>query len=79
MKNIELDVKKIICKILKNKKIDWENSLYQNGIDSLNMLLIVTEIENHFKITIPYEDLLISNFETVGQICRLIAKIKEAE
>ena len=79
MKNIELDVKKIIGKILKNKKIDWENSLYQNGIDSLNMLLIVTEIENHFKITIPYEDLLISNFETVGQICRLIAKIKEAE
>lgn len=79
MQKVERDIKKIICDILKNKNINWEESLYQNGVDSMNMLFIITEVENHFDITIPYEDLLISNFETLGQICRLVVKIREGK
>ena len=79
MQKIERDIRKIICDILKNKNMNWEESLYQNGVDSMNMLLIVTEVENHFDITIPYEDLLISNFETLGQICRLVVKIRKGK
>lgn len=79
MQKVERDIKKIICDILKNKNINWEESLYQNGVDSMNMLFIITEVENHFDITIPYEDLLISNFETLGQICRLVVKIRKGK
>lgn len=79
MKIMEQDIKKIIAIFLKVDNIDSHESLFQQGVDSLNMLQILTEIESVYKIKIPYEELLISNFETVGQICKLVEKLKEGK
>lgn len=76
---MEQNIKKIIAIFLKVDDIDSRESLFQQGVDSLNMLQILTEIENVYKIKIPYEELLISNFETVGQICKLVEKLKDGK
>jgi acyl carrier protein len=71
------EVKKIVCENLKIEEINPKESLYQKGIDSMNMLFVLNEIENCFNIKIPDEELLMSNFETIEQICKLIVSLRE--
>jgi acyl carrier protein len=70
------EVKKIVCENLNIEDIDPKESLYQKGIDSMNMLFVLNEIENCFGVKIPDEELLMSNFETIEQICNLVASLK---
>lgn len=70
------EVKKIVCENLKIEEINPKESLYQKGIDSMNMLFVLNEIENCFNIKIPDEELLMSNFETIEQICKLVVSLK---
>lgn len=70
------EVKKIVCKNLNIEEIDSRESLYQKGIDSMNMLFVLNEIENLFEIKIPDEELLISNFETIEKMCILVNSLK---
>jgi Acyl carrier protein len=79
MDSILQEVKKIVCENLKIEEIDSKESLYQKGIDSMNMLFVLNEIENCFSIKVPDEELLMSNFETVEQICNLVASLKGKE
>lgn len=70
------EVKKIVCENLKIEEINPKESLYKKGIDSMNMLFVLNEIENCFNIKIPDEELLMSNFETIEQICKLIVSLR---
>lgn len=68
-------IEKIICEYLKIENIDPKESLYKKGIDSINMILIIDEIEEKFHIKIPDEELLMSNFETIEQISKLVINL----
>ena len=73
------EIIEIICETLNADKIDPQESLYDRGVDSMNMLFILNNVENHFNIKIPDDELLISNFETAENICNLVDKLKGAE
>lgn len=66
------DIKKIVCETLNIQEIAPEDPLFEKGIDSMNMLIVLNEIEIFFNIIIPDEELLISNFETVERISELV-------
>ncbi|MCL2050378.1 MAG: acyl carrier protein [Lachnospiraceae bacterium] len=70
------DIKAIVCKNLSIIEIDIETPLYKKGIDSMNLLFILNEIENFFEIRVPDDELLISNFETIEQISKLVKTLK---
>lgn len=76
MNTIKESVKKILNKYLKNTKIEDRESLYEKGIDSMTILLILHDIEINYKIKIPDDELLISNFESIEQIVKLVYKLK---
>ncbi|MBS5842955.1 MAG: acyl carrier protein [Clostridiales bacterium] len=69
----------IVGENTEEKSIDIDASLFNMGIDSMNLLHIVNEIENCFSIRIPDEELLLSNFETIEQIGNLVKRIKDDE
>lgn len=76
MDAIKENVKKILFKYIKNTDIKDEESLFENGIDSLTILLLLHEIETDFEIEIPDDELRISNFESLERIVKFINKMK---
>lgn len=76
MNTIKESVRKILNKYLKNTEIEDRESLYENGIDSMTILLLLHDIEINYKIKIPDDELLISNFESIEQIVKLVYKLK---
>lgn len=76
MDEIKENVRKILFKYIKNTDIKDEESLFENGIDSLTILLLLHEIETDFEIEIPDDELRISNFESIEQIVKFIKKMK---
>ena len=72
-------IEKIVCEYTGKKSIDTNVSLFNMGIDSMNLLYIVNEIEICFSIKIPDEELLLSNFETLEKVSNLVKKIRGAE
>lgn len=70
-----MDIKKIIYKKLStrtNKKFDDESDIYKIGIDSLDLLELITDAEDELGIRISDEDL--SNIKKVGDIEKAIKK-----
>lgn len=49
--------------------------LYELGADSLTLVSLVGDVEEHFSITIEDEDL--ANLATVGDLAALVASLKE--
>ena len=65
--------------LLKNAvpDVDWINSktLVSDGeINSLNVVEIISAIEDHYGICIVGEDIDIANFESISRIMRMIEK-----
>ena len=66
MKNL----KKIISKIEKDidKKIDLEKNFKDNDIDSLDLMSVISEVENEYKIRFKEKDLKkIKDFKTLDE------------
>tara|TARA_B100001121_G_C18698551_1_gene626194 strand:+ start:1033 stop:1251 length:219 start_codon:yes stop_codon:yes gene_type:complete len=66
MKNL----KKIISKIEKDidKKIDLEKNFKDNDIDSLDLMSVISEVENEYKIRFKEKDLKkIKDFKTLEE------------
>lgn len=60
--------------------IDFENTegLIDNGIlDSLDIVTLITEINDKFDISIPAEEIIPENFNSVEDIYSLIRKLDE--
>ncbi|MBE6534507.1 MAG: acyl carrier protein [Ruminococcaceae bacterium] len=60
--------------------VDFENneSLIDDGIlDSLDIVSLVTEIYAEFDVTIPAEEIVPENFNSVKALMALITKIDE--
>ena len=61
--------------------VDFENTvdLIDDGIlDSLDIVTIVTEINDVFDVTIPAEEIVPENFNSAEALYALIAKLDEA-
>lgn len=79
MDAITREITKIVCECIGNTPVETDTSLFSVGIDSMNLLYIVNEIEICFSIKIPDDELLLSNFETIEQIVILVKRIKGDE
>ena len=56
-----------------------ENALIDDGIlDSLDIVTLITEINDTFDISIPAEEIIPENFNSAAAIMALINKLDEA-
>ena len=63
----------IISRILKNEKFEWKGELTAeeiNGWDSLSHMIIITELENEFKIKFKLKEL--NKLNTLDSLITLI-------
>lgn len=75
----ENTINKIIEKVTGITNINPAESLKTSGISSLNLLMILDAIEEKLQIRIPDEELIMSNFETINNINRLLEKLQQIE
>ena len=61
-------------------EVDFENNeeLIDDGIlDSLDIVTIVTEIDDKFGVTIPAEEIVPENFNSAAALMELITRLDE--
>lgn len=71
------EIVKIIKMVTKSEAIEVNDNLKEKGVTSLNLMTILANIESVFDIEIPDEELVLSNFETVAAIDKLVTKLIE--
>jgi len=55
-----------------------EDDLIGGGIlDSMNIVTLITEINDHFDISIPAEEIIPENFDSAASIWTLIQRLDE--
>ena len=72
-------IKEIICAHTYIKKEDLDSlgdndKLTQIGLDSINVVYIIGEIEEEFNFSFYDEDMLLVNFETMDKILKTVQK-----
>lgn len=71
-------LKKILEEIRPDVEFDVEDKLIDNGIlDSIDIIAIVTEINDAYDIDINVQYLLPENFNSMGAIYELICKLRD--
>jgi acyl carrier protein len=58
-------------KVMKTDKL-WESKI----LDSISIVELVVEIENEYSIKIPFNEIVVENFETVELIMKYIESKK---
>jgi acyl carrier protein len=58
-------------KVTKSEKL-WESKI----LDSISIVELVVEIENEFSIKVPFNEIVVENFETVELIMKYIESKK---
>lgn len=74
MNNLDQIVKKHLLEILSLPDIDHDTNLLESGMDSMNFIRLVVELEDQFDIEVDDEDIILENFETVNNICSILSK-----
>lgn len=67
---LELDEERI-------QTISEDSSLIELGLDSLNAIEIIVNLESEFDIEVDDEDLMIDSLYTIELLCNLIKKYTE--
>jgi len=63
MNNIDEVVNRIIGEVLRYKQpIDLEQDLYHFGLNSMKIITLIVQLEEHFKILFNDNELLFENF-----------------
>lgn len=75
-------IKEIICSHTyidraELEKLDGDSQLIELGLDSINVVYIIGEIEETFGFSFNDEDMLLANFETINKIEKLIKSYTE--
>ena len=76
MYNIFMEIRKVIYEKLQkltSQKLDDNSDIYNIGIDSLDLVELVTEAEDLFDVIISDEDLM--SFKTIGDIIKGFEKL----
>ena len=56
-------------------KITPDEQLWASGIlDSINIIELAVELENDLKIQIPFDEIVVDNFQTVSNLANYIRK-----
>ena len=78
--NKKKTLEKKLSKIIENnliikKKITEKTDLISNGLlDSVNIFLLISELEKSFKIKIPFKNFDINNFRSKKRILNFLIK-----
>ncbi|ACL77545.1 phosphopantetheine-binding protein [Ruminiclostridium cellulolyticum] len=72
-------IKEIICSHTYIKREDLDSigdndKLTELGLDSINVVYIIGEIEEEFNFSFYDEDMLLVNFETIDKILKTVGK-----
>lgn len=60
-------------------EVSIDESLWSSGVlDSITVVELAVEIETEFEINVPFEEIIVENFETVERLISYIAKKKNA-
>ncbi len=69
----------ILCRLHEDVDFENEKALIDDGIlDSLDIVTLITEINDIFDVSIPAEEIIPDNFNSAEAIMTLINKIDEA-
>jgi acyl carrier protein len=72
-----LKLRKIVLNVAKHHiDLGPDDSLRENGITSMNVVLILAGIERAFAIELPAEELTEENFRTLRTISSMIDRVK---
>jgi len=56
-------------------KIKPDEQLWASGIlDSINIIELAVELENELKIQIPFDEIIIENFQTISSLAEYVRK-----
>ena len=59
--------------------VTTEDSLWESGVlDSITIVEFATEIEDEYNITIPFDEIVVENFETLELLIKYIKKKQNA-
>ena len=70
---------RILSELHDDVEFSSETHLIDNGIlDSLDIVTLITEINDEFDVSIPAEEIIPENFNSANAIMALINKLDEA-
>ena len=70
---------RILSELHDDVDFSFETHLIDNGIlDSLDIVTLITEINDEFDVSIPAEEIIPENFNSANAIMALINKLDEA-
>ena len=67
-------LKEILCRLLSRETIVEDEDIYEAGLTSIMVLPLLSEIEDHFKLTIP--DAEFSDARTPRTLAQLIQRLR---
>jgi len=72
------EVEKYIAKLTNEHKIDHAQNLFESGfLSSLDVLDLLSFIENTYNITVSDDDLEVENFGSIDNMVKYIEKAKK--
>lgn len=77
--NFENNVRHVLTEILKTDEmfnVSSQSSLEDNGLDSINFVMLIVMIEEAFDIQIPEDKLEYKNFQTIEKILDIIGELR---
>lgn len=78
MEELQKEILKVIQNFNDEIPADISINLLDGGfIDSFDVVNIVSELEESFNVEIPPEKIIPENFDSIGHITELIAKLKK--
>lgn len=75
-----IKILKVVLKLKFNENFKNNFKLIDNRVlDSFDIILLISELENEFDIEIKVEDMLNENFQSINDIVKLMKKYIENE
>jgi acyl carrier protein len=72
--SIEEVVVKSLHEIIDTTNVNSKTNLLELGMDSMNFIRLVVQLEDEFDIEIPDEEIFLDNFSDIEKICQLVAR-----
>ncbi|AJY77385.1 hypothetical protein VN24_26040 [Paenibacillus beijingensis] len=67
-------ITKVVQEIINNNEFDEDDDLVMYGMDSMNTIRVVVELETQLNIIFPDEELISDNFSSIKKIVAVVEK-----